>query len=150
AGLAGPDRSGRTLHECYPYTTLVGAPELGYADERPRYKRTPTGMSMAEFRPIRNRAFDQIVERLSGLEAADPPLRLRSHPVTAALVTQPTPDGTKAYKHREDLLDAVLCAWSGLLWWRHGLGRCQVLGAAAATDDRSATIIAPARPEQRP
>ena len=41
------------------------------------------------------------------------------------------------------VFDAALCVWTGLLWWHHGLVRCQVIG------DSSATVIAPARPEQR-
>ncbi|HEV7195914.1 MAG TPA: DUF429 domain-containing protein, partial [Pedococcus sp.] len=38
-GLAGPPISGRRFSESFPYTTLVGVPELGYDRERPRYKR---------------------------------------------------------------------------------------------------------------
>ena len=33
-GCDGPPCTGRHLSECYPFTTIVGAPELGY-DERP-------------------------------------------------------------------------------------------------------------------
>ena len=34
-GSAGPPQShGRFFSECYPYTTIVGAHELGYVDER--------------------------------------------------------------------------------------------------------------------
>ena len=51
------------------------------------------------------------------------------------------------YKHREDLIDALLCAWASSLWDRHGLERCQVLGLP--DDEPAATIIAPARYEQR-
>jgi hypothetical protein len=40
-GHSGPPVAGRWCCECYPYTTLVGAPELGYDLERPRYKRKP-------------------------------------------------------------------------------------------------------------
>ncbi len=40
-GTTGPPSAGRTISECYPYTALVGAHELGYSDERPRYKRKP-------------------------------------------------------------------------------------------------------------
>ena len=44
-GRAGPPQSpGRVFSECYPYTTIVGANELGYVDERPRYKRKPRRM----------------------------------------------------------------------------------------------------------
>lgn len=58
--------------------------------------------------------------------------------------------GDAAYKHREDLIDALLCAWTAAFWVRHGLARCQVLGLPAVTDGTpAATIIVPARPEQR-
>ena len=40
-GLDGPPVGGRVVSECYPYTTLVGAHELGYVLERPAYKRKP-------------------------------------------------------------------------------------------------------------
>ena len=66
--------------------------------------------------------------------------------MTTALLDEKSPIVDSDYKHREDLVDAAICAWTGLLWLRHGLERCQVLG----DDDISgATIIAPARPSQR-
>ena len=40
-GSHGPQADGWVVSETYPYTTLVGAPELGYDAERPRYKRKP-------------------------------------------------------------------------------------------------------------
>ncbi len=73
-----------------------------------------------------------------------------SHPVTRELAEQPSPVIDSAYKHREDLIDALLCAWTASLWTRHGFDRCQVLGLPAnATGDPAATMIVPARPEQR-
>jgi len=55
-----------------------------------------------------------------------------------------------AYKHREDLIDALLCAWTASLWARHGFERCQVLGLPATpTGDPAATMIVPARSQQR-
>jgi hypothetical protein len=43
-----------------------------------------------------------------------------------------------------------LCAWTASLWVHHGLDRCQVLGLPAdPTGDPAATMIVPARPEQR-
>jgi predicted RNase H-like nuclease len=142
-GDSGPPRSGRWLCETYPYATLVGAPELGYDVARPVYKRKPRAMEAAAFRPARAAVCDDLIARVDALRDADPPIDIRSHPVTAALVDQTSPLDDRTYKHREDLLDAVLCAWTGLLWLRHGITRCQVLG------DPPATIIVPARPEQR-
>lgn len=149
-GLDGPPAAGRWFAECYPYTTLVGAAELGYDRERPRYKRPPKRLPVAAWRPLRAAACDELVRRLAALDRADPPLRLDSHPVTRRLAAEPSPAADRPYKHREDLIDALLCAWTASLWARHGPARCQVLGPATRGPDRpAATIIAPARPEQR-
>jgi predicted RNase H-like nuclease len=146
-GLAGAPTAGRRFSESFPYTTLVGVPELGYDRERPRYKRQPRGMRAAEYRPLRAAVCDDLIARVAALAEADPPLQLDSHPVTEQLLAEPSPLADAAYKHREDLLDAVLCAWTASLWVRHGLARCQVLGPAGPSP--AATMIAPARPEQR-
>jgi hypothetical protein len=55
----------------------------------------------------------------------------------------------QAYKHRDDLLDAALCAWTAALWHRQGVKHCQVLGDAPGLARPAATIIAPARMNQR-
>ena len=134
---------GRHLAEVYPYTTLVGAPELGYDRERPIYKRRPKSVPVGEFRALRAANCNELVRRLGSLVDADPPIDLRSNDVTAALLAERSPLEDKAYKHREDLIDAVLCAWTGLLWLAHGLTRCQVLGSDGPGMP-PATIIAPA------
>ncbi|MGA2163201.1 MAG: DUF429 domain-containing protein [Solirubrobacteraceae bacterium] len=152
-GTAGPPASGRAVSECYPYTTIVGADEFGYDHERPLYKRKPKGLPTAAWRPVRAAACDVLIQRLAGLGDASPPLNLRSHPVTAQLLDEGSPLNDRAYKHREDLIDACLAAWTAALWIQHGTDACQVLGGDDAfADDRSrrATIIAPARPIQRP
>ncbi|MDP9459809.1 MAG: DUF429 domain-containing protein [Actinomycetota bacterium] len=149
-GWTGPPVAGHHIFECYPYTTLVGVDELGYDVERPRYKaRKPRTLSTAAWRPVRAAACDELLRRLSRLSEADPALRLDSHPVTAPLLAEPSPTSDDGlYKHREDLIDAVLCAWTASLWHRHGLARCQVLGDPSR-DGRAPTILAPCRPEQR-
>lgn len=144
----GPPPSGRWLYETFPYTTLVGAPELGYDRERPVYKRKPRHLAPPAFRRLRAANCDDLIGRIDGLRTADPPIDIRSHPVTATLLHEPTPLVDRMVKHREDLLDAVLCAWTGLLWLRHGLERCQVLGPDD-DGDPPAMILAAARPEQR-
>ncbi|MFJ9564821.1 DUF429 domain-containing protein [Streptomyces fuscichromogenes] len=149
-GTGGPPTGGLVLSECYPYTTLVGAAELGYDQERPTYKRRPARVPTARWRAVRAAECDRLIARLAGLAAADPPLLLSSHPSSRRLLSEPSPQKAADYKHREDLIDALLCAWTAALWSRHGRARCQVLGA----DDPlppgpAATIIAPARPEQR-
>jgi predicted RNase H-like nuclease len=74
---------------------------------------------------------------------------MRSHAVTRALLEQPSPLEDRPYKHREDLLAALLCAWTAALWHRFGFERCQVLGLEPDLQRPAATIIASARPEQR-
>jgi predicted RNase H-like nuclease len=147
-GWDGPERTGRRLAECYPYTTIVGVERLGY-DLRPRYKRQPRRQRIAEFRPVRAAACDDLIRRIDGLRDADPPLDLRSHQSTALLVDEPSPHDDRPYKHREDLLDAAICAWTASLWHRHGTDACQVLGPQRTAGAPAATIIAPCRPEQR-
>lgn len=139
------------VFECYPYTAIVGAEELGYDIERPRYKRPDTRLPLAERRLARAAAFDELVWRIVDLKAATVPVDVMSHPLTADLANSPSPLAASDYKHREDLLDAVLCAWTAGLWSKHKLDRCQVLGTESEPDaqGRRATIIAPARPEQR-
>ena len=150
-GRSGPPRGGRHVYEVYPYTTLVGAAELGYELERPAYKRRPRLVDTASWPSQRAATCDDLVRRLDALRHADPPLDLCSHPVTSALVNEPTPLTRGAAKHREDLIDAALCAWTGLLWLRFGLARCQVLGSddVPGPDGSVATILAPARPSQQ-
>ena len=137
--------------ECYPYTTLVGAAEFGYTVERPRYKRPKLALPAGERRAYRAAECDELLRRMRRLETANPPLRLGSHPVTAALLDEASPLLDVPYKHREDLLDAALAAWTAALWAQHGRDRCQVLGENADRDEggRRPVIIGPARPEQR-
>ncbi|TPW76043.1 DUF429 domain-containing protein [Schumannella soli] len=149
---SGPPPADRvSMFECYPYTTIVGMEELGYDDRRPRYKRLDPAVSRTEARVLRAAACDQLLERMAGLDRADPPLRMRSHPLAAALVDDDSPLLDAPYKHREDLLDALLCAWTASIWHRHGATRVQVLGLGAEPDEagRRPTIVAPARPMQR-
>ncbi|MGW6012615.1 DUF429 domain-containing protein [Streptomyces sp. NPDC055210] len=149
-GRQGPPAGGLVLSECYPYTTLVGAAELGYDLERPTYKRRPARVPSADWRAVRALACDELIGRVAGLATADPPLLLASHPVSRRLTEEPSPQRAADYKHREDLVDALLCAWTAALWSRHGLTRCQVLGAGSpAPQGYAPTIIAPARTEQR-
>jgi predicted RNase H-like nuclease len=147
-GIDGPPTSGRVVSECYPYPTIVGYEPFGY-DVRPLYKRRPKSMRTAEFKSVRAAACDDLIRRVAQLAAADPPLNLRSHEVTQKLIEEPSPLDGRAYKHREDLLDAALSAWTASLWHRHGFDLCQVLGAVAGIERPAATIIAPARPNQR-
>ncbi len=150
-GLSPVDPATASFFECYPYTTLVGAEEFGYDDKRPRYKRMGSALPPEQRRAARAFVCDDLIQRLWRLHAATPPLDLSTHPVSDALVTSHSPLLDRAYKHREDLIDALVSAWTASLWWHHGIERSQVLGAddQLSPDGHRATIIAPARPEQR-
>lgn len=149
-GCAGPPQEGRNLSECYPYTAIVGVEELGYGKERPRYKRRPKGITPSEFRLIRARECDELIRRINRIPSTASPLNLQSHPATRSLTKNSSPLQDAEYKHREDLLDAVICAWTALIWASWGRERCQVLGCdESAPDGLRATIVAPARAEQR-
>jgi len=129
------------------------AEELGYDSERPLYKRKPKRLSVVEWRPLHAAACDELIARIACLAEASPPLDLRSHPVTARLLEEPSPLEDRTYKHREDLIDACLAAWTAALWIKRGVETCQVLGDNDGLVDahgRRATIIAPARPTSRP
>jgi len=149
-GVAAVPADAVSYFECYPYTTLVGAAELGYDDRRPRYKRPDTSLPKEERRSARATACDDLITRLAALDVADPPLRLASHPVSRLLVDELSPLVDRPYKHREDLLDALVCAWTASMRARRP-GRMQVLGAASEPDalGRRATLIAAARDSQR-
>lgn len=117
---------------------------------RPRYKRKPRRMSSDAFRPIRAGECDELIRRISRLPSWVSPPNLQAYPATGALVAEPSPLQDAQYKHREDLLDAVICAWTALLWASQGGERCQVLGCEdAESGGLRATIVAPARTEQR-
>lgn len=139
------------MSECYPYTTIVGVSELGYADKRPAYKRAKKGTPAAEAWPIRAAACDTLIVRIAGLRDHEIPVDLASHHATRELIDVPSPATAAAYKQREDLLDAVICAWTAALWHKTGTERCQVLGItdSSPTDRPITTIIAPARESQR-
>jgi len=151
-GLAPHAPGTTTVFECYPYTTLVGVEELGYDERRPRYKRPDPSLPLADRRAARAAACDDLLLRLGRLATAVPPLDLTTHPETRALLDEPSPLVDRAYKHREDLLDAAVAAWTAALRLRTP-HRLQVLGATSdpvqEAHGRRATILAPARPAQR-
>jgi predicted RNase H-like nuclease len=138
-GLAGPPGSGLRVSECYPYTTLVGA--FGFTS-RPAYKRRPKAVPTVEWRTHRAGEFQRIVTALVDEAPSLAPLDIASHGLTAILLGEP-PTDDRAYKHQEDLMDAVLCAWTAQVWLRHGMARCQVLHGQPSAEGGVASIIAP-------
>ena len=129
----------------------MGAKEFDYDEERPRYKRLNTALPAAERKRFRADECDELIRRMSLFANGSPSIDIRSHPSTAELLEKPSPLDDVGYKHREDLLDAALCAWTAALWSQHGTERCQVLGESETPDEvgRRPTIIAPAKPAQR-
>lgn len=138
-GRAGPSKDGLCFVECYPYTTLVGA--LGFSP-RPAYKRRPTSVPSANWPSHRAAECRRIVEALETTAQTIAPISLSSHRVTADLLGE-VPTNNSEYKHFEDLLDAVLCAWTAQLWLLHGLSRCQALHGLTPPNAPAATIIVP-------
>ncbi|MCQ6246107.1 hypothetical protein [Streptomyces malaysiensis] len=55
-GRGGLPAGGLVFYKCYPYTTLVGAAELGFDQERPTYKRRPARAPTAQWRAVRARS----------------------------------------------------------------------------------------------
>lgn len=148
----GLSECSRLVSECYPHTTLVGAREFGYDHERPLYKRKPRRLPAAEWRPMRAAACDELVRRIDALSGACPALDLRSNLVTAEPSQAVPARGRGLQAPGGSVIDALLAAWTAALWHDHGLARSQVLGADDPLVDARgarATIIAPARQEQR-
>jgi len=111
-GRNGPPPDGLWCCECYPYTTLVGAGELGYDLERPRYKRKPRSMPIAQWRPVRQAACDDLIQRLARLAQADPPLQLDSpHSIPAPSLGW----GPMLIESLRPLSDAKIRALSGMI-----------------------------------
>ncbi|MEU9214501.1 hypothetical protein AB0D27_43215 [Streptomyces sp. NPDC048415] len=107
-------------------------------------------MPRAQSSAVRAEECDELIARMAGLAVADPPLRPSSHPASRRLIHEPMPVASADYQHREDLIDALLCAWTAAPWSRHGRKRCQVLGEESGVPSGTvATVIAPARPAQR-
>ena len=91
-GRDGPPAARPWLYESFPYTTLVGAagarlrPSSGRSTSASRATSPP-----AEFRALRAANCDELDPADRRLRDADPPIDLRSHPVTATLLDEPTP-----------------------------------------------------------
>ncbi|MET8177722.1 DUF429 domain-containing protein [Streptomyces sp. NPDC005336] len=100
-GRGGPPTGGLVVSECYPYTTLVGASESGYDQERPTYKRRPARVPTAHRRAVRAEECDKLIARMAGLATADPPLLLSSHMVSRRLLDEPSPQLAADFTDRQ-------------------------------------------------
>lgn len=98
----------RQVIEVFPHPATIS---LFHLDRTLKYKaRRGRGY------PLRWRELGRLREHLCSLAGADPPLRLPPD------IAQMPIEGLrgKAFKEAEDLLDAVICAYSALYAWHHG------------------------------
>lgn len=103
-------RADRVLLEVYPHPGLIETFGLG---ERLRYKKGPVAERRDGLRTLNG--------LLASLSRADPPL------VAAPVVITDDLRG-RGLKDLEDLLDARFCAWTALVWARHGTGGIRFFG----------------------
>jgi histidinol-phosphate phosphatase family protein len=89
--------------------------------------------------PLRWRELRRLREHLHALADGDPPLRLPSD------IVQMPIEGLrgKAFKEAEDLLDAMVCAYSALYAWHHGPRGYAIYGpeTADAYDDEGHIVV---------
>ncbi len=75
--------------------------------------------------PLRWRELSRLRDHLAALTHGDPPLRLTPNVATMCIEGR----RGRAFKEAEDLLDAVVCAYSALYAWYHGPRGCAVYGS---------------------
>ena len=103
--------------EVFPHPATVS---LFHLDRTLKYK-SRRGRSY----DLRWRELAQLRDHLVGLTGADPPLHLPPSIIEMAI----TGRRGRAFKETEDLLDAVVCAYSALYAWHHGPWGYAVYGA---------------------
>ena len=117
--------------EVYPHTTIVAL----FGLPRTLKYKAKTRRTLEQ----RREAFARLFELLESLQSADPPLDLASsldwHRLRAEVTTAPT---GAALDRAEDEVDAYVCAYTALYYWRWGTQRCAVLG-----DDRQGAVVTP-------
>ncbi|MCU0620712.1 MAG: DUF429 domain-containing protein [Gemmatimonadales bacterium] len=106
--------TGHTVFECYPHAALVA---LGRLPRSLKYKRKSQPW------PEARAAFRQAVELLAAQD--DPPISL---PASLRAELDPGAWRGRAYKAREDRLDALVCAYVAALALR---GRLEMLGTVS-------------------
>jgi histidinol-phosphate phosphatase family protein len=101
-------KDSRQLIEVFPHPAMISLFDL---DRTLKYKAR-TGRDY----PLRWSELGQLRSHLVALCDAEPPLRLSSNVVEMPI------EGSRgrAFKEAEDLLDAVVCAYSALYAWHHG------------------------------
>ena len=108
----------RQVVEVFPHPATVSLFRL----ERTLKYKARTGRDY----PFRWRELTRLRDHLVALASADPPLFLPADVAGMAIEGQ----RGQAFKKAEDLLDAVVCAYSALYAWHHGPRGCAVYGNA--------------------
>jgi len=132
--LFAPRTPGRRAIEVYPHAAIVGLFDLPFI-LRYKAKRRRT-------RPYRSAELRCLLDLLESLTAFDPPLDVRSSPrwpeIRAAVAE---PASGAALSRVEDEIDAYVCAYVALAWWRRDGVRCRAFG-----DRAGGAIVTPVTP----
>lgn len=120
----------RQVVEVFPHPATIS---LFHLDRTLKYKAR-----QGRAYPLRWRELARLREHLVALADADPPLRLSPDVVAMEIEGR----RGRSFKEAEDLLDAVVCAYSALYAWHHGPRGYAVYGPAAtdsppAADDKA-------------
>ncbi len=117
----GPGQPSRSALEVYPHASIVALFCLPRSLKYKAKARRTLGQ--------RREAFARLIELLESLQTADPPLHLASscdwRRLRAEVRAAPT---GSALDRAEDEVDAYVCAYTSLYYWRWGTRRCAVLG----------------------
>jgi histidinol-phosphate phosphatase family protein len=121
----------RQVVEVFPHPATISLFDL----ERTFKYKARQGRSY----PERWHALEQLRDRLATLARAIPALRLSSEVATMPIEGQ----RGRAFKEAEDLLDAIVCAYSALYAWHHGPRGYAVYGKALDGDPTEGHILVP-------
>ncbi len=125
-----PEATRRQIYECYPHPAMV---VLFNLTTTLKYKRKLKSLGNDRYE-----AYETLQGHLANLARADPGLD-----VPPEVLSRDTRKlRGKALKHYEDLLDALMCAYIALYYWRWGQERVHVFGDLA-----TGYIVAPVTPE---
>ena len=115
---------GQPLHrmiEVYPHPAMVSLFGLRFTL---KYK-AKRGRDL----PSRRVAFAELVRHLTTLDSTEPRLEVRSAPRWRLLCdVVATGQSARQLDDAEDELDAIMCAYIGFYYWRHGTDRCRIVG----------------------
>ncbi len=129
--LLGPGRPARVALEVYPHASIVALFRLPRSLKYKAKARRGLGQ--------RREAFARLIELLESLQTADPALDLASSRDWRRLRAEVRAAPTGAALDRaEDEVDAYVCAYTSLYYWRWGTRRCAILG-----DDREGAVVTP-------